>query len=623
MCGIVGYVGDKQALPILMDKLQMLTYRGYDSAGVAVVDNGVFYVEKCKGKVSELAAIVDPGRGAGSVGLGHTRWATHGEPSTRNAHPHLDCTGEISIVQNGIVENYWELKQELIKEGHVFHSDTDTEVIAHLIEELYDDNITTAVHLAMQRMRGSMAIVVIHKNEPDRIVAAKMDSPPLIVGLGRGENHIASDIPALLHHTNKIYVMEDGEIATVTRDNVIISNFRQSDSPRLFERKVTVIEWSAETAQKAGFPHYMLKEIHEQPTTVEDTIRGRLGEHNGAGPAAPIEIPELNLSAEEARQIERLTFVACGTAYHACLVGKYLFEQALRIPVNVDVGSEYRYRHPIIGRNEVMVAVSQSGETADTIASMREGLDQGAKVLAITNVLGSSVARLADGVLYTRAGPEVAVASTKAFIGQLTAFHVLLQYIAQFRELSPETRATLAELRAGLWRLPDQIRAILADTERVRALALEISERDACFFIGRNLDEPIAREGALKLKEISYIHSQGYAAGELKHGTLALLDEGVPVLSLATQGAVYDKMVSNIQEVLARRAWAIGIVPEGDRRLTQLLGPGNILSIPRTHDWLHPILTTVQVQLLSYFASDALGRDIDQPRNLAKSVTVE
>jgi glucosamine--fructose-6-phosphate aminotransferase (isomerizing) len=363
----------------------------------------------------------------------------------------------------------------------------------------------------------------------------------------------------------------------------------------------------------------MLKEIHEQPATVEDTLRGRLSED----PNEFVDIPELNLSPEEARKIERLTFVACGTAYHACLVGKYLFEQLLRIPVSVDVGSEYRYRHPILSENEMMVAVSQSGETADTIASMREGLEQGAKVLAITNVLGSGVARLADGVLYTRAGPEVAVASTKAFVGQLVGFHLLLQYIAQFRDLPPESRATLAALRTGLWRLPAQIQAILDKTERVQELAAAISTSDACFFIGRNLDEPIAREGALKLKEISYIHSQGYAAGELKHGTLALLDEGVPVVCLATQSSVYEKMVSNVQEVLARRAWGIAIVPEDERRLTQLVGPGNIISVPRSHDFLHPILASVQVQLLAYYASDALGRDIDQPRNLAKSVTVE
>ncbi|MBA3532398.1 MAG: glutamine--fructose-6-phosphate transaminase (isomerizing) [Ardenticatenales bacterium] len=619
MCGIVGYVGDKPALPILMDKLQMLTYRGYDSAGVAVSENGHFYVEKTKGRVSDLAAVIEPDRATGSIGLGHTRWATHGEPSTANAHPHLDCTGRLAVVQNGIVENFWELKQELIEKGHHFKSETDTEVIAHLIEEYYDGNITTAVNLAMQRMVGSMALLVVHKDEEDRLIAAKMDSPPLIIGFGRGENHVASDIPALLRYTNRIYPLEDGEIATIKRDDVIITNFKEPNTPRLYDRKVMVVTWSTEVAQKEGYENFMLKEIHEQPETVDATLRGRLPEH-GDG---PVRIPELNLTPEEVQRLERLTFVACGTAYHACLVAKYLFEQALRIPVTVDVGSEYRYRKPMLGKNEMLVAISQSGETADTIASMREGMEQGAKVLAITNVLGSSIARLADGVLYTRAGPEMAVASTKAFVGQLIGVHLLLQYIAQYRPIAPEMRDQIIALRPHLWRLPAQIRHILADTTQIQTIAQKISTKDACFFIGRNMDEPLAREGALKLKEISYIHSQGYAAGELKHGTLALLDEGVPVIALATQGSVYDKMVSNVQEVLARHAWAVGVVQEGDQRLSSLVGRENIIEIPKTHDWVAPILTSVPMQLLSYYGAYALGRDIDQPRNLAKSVTVE
>ncbi|MGB0384660.1 MAG: glutamine--fructose-6-phosphate transaminase (isomerizing) [Ardenticatenaceae bacterium] len=619
MCGIVGYVGNKEALPILMDKLQMLTYRGYDSAGIAVSENGHFYLEKTKGRVSDLVEVLQPHKGTGHVGIGHTRWATHGEPSTRNAHPHTDCTGKLAVVQNGIVENFWELKQELIEKGHVFKSDTDTEVIAHLIEEYYDGNIATATTLAMQRMVGSMAVLVVHKDEEDRLVAAKMDSPPLIVGIGRGENHIASDIPALLRYTNRIYPLEDGEIATILPDKIIVNNYKEPDAPRLYDRKVMVVNWTAEVAKKEGYEYFMLKEIHEQPETVDNTLRGRMPEHgNGL-----VQIPELNLTPDEVRQVDRLTFVACGTAYHACLVGKYLFEQALGIPVSVDVGSEYRYRHPILSRNEMMVAISQSGETADTLASMREGMDQGAKVLAITNVLGSSVARLADGILFTRAGPEMAVASTKAFMGQLIGVQLLLQYMAQYRDLEPKVRERILSLRPALWKLPSQIRQILNDTSQVERLAKLIASKDACFFMGRNMDEPMAREGALKLKEISYIHSQGYAAGELKHGTLALLDYDVPVVALATQSAVYDKMVSNIQEVLARHAWVIGIAQKGDQRLTALVGAENMLTIPQTHDWLAPILTAIQVQLLSYYAADALGRDIDQPRNLAKSVTVE
>ncbi len=619
MCGIVGYVGEKQALPILMDKLQMLTYRGYDSAGVAVSENGHFYVEKTKGKVSDLAAVIQPHKATGSIGLGHTRWATHGEPSTVNAHPHLDCTGKLAVVQNGIVENFWELKQELIEKGHKFHSETDTEVIAHLIEEYYDGNITHAVTLAMQRMVGSMALVVVHKDEEDRIVAAKLDSPPLIIGIGRGENHIASDIPALLRYTNRIYPLEDGEIASVFRDKVIVDNFKEPNSPRIYERKVMVINWTPEVAQKEGYEHFMLKEIHEQPETVDATLRGRLPEHSEGA----VRIPELNLTPEEVQGIERLTFVACGTAYYACLVAKYLFEQALRIPVSVDIGSEFRYRKPILGKNEMVIAISQSGETADTLASMREGIEQGAKVLAITNVLGSSIARLADGVLYTRAGPEVAVASTKAFTGQLVGAHLLLQYMAQYRDLAPDARQRILDLRPALWRLPAQMQSILNDTTKVQEIAQKIAKAPLAFFIGRNLDEPIAQEGSLKLKEISYVNSQGYAAGELKHGTLALLNDGVPVIALATQASVYDKMVSNVQEVLARHAWALGITQEGDERLTALVGEENMLTIPRTNDWTAPILSVLHVQLLAYYAALALGRDIDQPRNLAKSVTVE
>nr|WP_290668073.1 glutamine--fructose-6-phosphate transaminase (isomerizing) [Ardenticatena sp.] len=620
MCGIVGYIGEKEALPILMDKLRMLTYRGYDSAGIAVSENGHFYVEKCKGKVEELEARIDIEKAHGRVGIGHTRWATHGPPSTRNAHPHLDCSGRIAVVQNGIVENFWELKQELIAKGHEFRSDTDTEVIAHLIEEYYDGNITTAVALAMQRMVGAMAVLVVHKDEEDRIVAAKMDNPPLIIGLGRGENHIASDIPALLHYTNKIYVLEDGEIATVTKDDVIITRYRESTQPqRLYDRRVIVVDWSPEVAQKGGYEHFMLKEMHEQPQTVTDTLLGRVPEDS----RLPIEIPELNITPEDVRRVERLTFVACGTAYHAGVIAKYAFEQILRIPVDVDVGSEFRYRKPILGKNEWVIAISQSGETADTIASMREGKEQGARVLAITNVVGSSVARLADGVLYTRAGPEVAVASTKAFIGQIVGVYLLLLYMAQYRSLSPSAQETVRQLRQGLWRSADAIRRVLETADRTRIIAERIAEKPVAFFIGRNLDEPLAREGALKLKEISYIHAQGYPAGELKHGTLALLEHDVPVVALATQSHVYDKMVSNMQEVLARDAWCIGIVPEGDERVVQLLGTENVLTIPKSNDYLHVLPAAVQVQLIAYYAARALGRDIDQPRNLAKSVTVE
>lgn len=613
MCGIVGYVGEHEALPILLQKLNLLTYRGYDSAGIAVSHNGHFYVEKAPGKVGDLEKIVNQTMGSGVVGVGHTRWATHGEPNRANAHPHLDCSERIAIVHNGIVENFLDLRSQLEAEGHQFRSQTDTEVLAHLIEKYYDGNITSAVQLALRDVRGALAIVVLHKDEEDRLVAAKMDTPPLIIGLGRGENHVASDIPALLHYTNKVYVMEDGEVATITKNDVIITSFREPAQPRIYDRKVTVIDWPAEMAQKGGYPHYMIKEIHEQPATIEDTLRGRLIE------GARTEIRELGIAPPEARSLERLTFVACGTAYHACLVAKHLFETVLRIPVQVDVGSEFRYRRPVIGPREWVVAISQSGETADTIASMREGKEQNARVLAITNVVGSSVARLADGVLYTRAGPEIAVASTKAFVGQLTGIYLLLLHISQYR--SHEYTDELLAMARGLSRLPNKVQRILDDQTAVIDIATRIAEQPACFFIGRNLDEPIAQEGSLKLKEISYIHSQGYAAGELKHGTLALLEKGIPVVSLATQPAVYEKMVSNVQEVLARGSWVIGLVPEGDQAMSRLTPDS--LTIPHTHPWLAPVLAAVQVQLLSYHCANTLERDIDQPRNLAKSVTVE
>ncbi len=613
MCGIVGYVGDQEALPILLQKLNLLTYRGYDSAGIAVSHNGTFYVEKAQGKVSQLEKRIDYSIASGVVGLGHTRWATHGEPSRLNAHPHLDCSGRIALVHNGIVENFLSLRAQLEAEGHTFRSDTDTEVLVHLVEKYYDGNVTKAVQLALQQVEGALAIVVLHKDEEDRLVAAKMDTPPLIIGLGRGENHVASDIPALLHYTNKVYVMEDGEVATITKNDVLITNFRKPVQPRIYERRVMVIDWSPDVAQKGGYSHYMLKEIHDQPATIEDTLRGRLLEDGHT------DIPDLNVTPEEIRAVRRMTFVACGTAYHACLVAKYLFETVLRIPVQVDVGSEFRYRQPIIGPDEWVVAISQSGETADTIASMREGKEQNAKVLAITNVVGSSVARLADGVLFTRAGPEIAVASTKAFVGQLIGVYLLLLHMAQFR---PHVHADeLQAMARELPRLAGLVQQSLDDQTGVKDVAGRIAQKPACFFIGRNLDEPIALEGSLKLKEISYIQSQGYAAGELKHGTLALLEEGTPVICLATQPNVYDKMLSNVQEVMARRAWTVGLVPEGDEDSRRLMD--DVLTVPRTHHWLSPVLTAVQVQLLAYHCANALERDIDQPRNLAKSVTVE
>ncbi len=614
MCGIVGYVGQQRALPILLQNLNLLTYRGYDSAGVAVTYDNAFYIAKTAGKVGDLEALIGDRQVEGHIGIGHTRWATHGPPTTVNAHPHTDCRRRIALVHNGIIENYYTLREELKSEGHTFASQTDTEVLAHLIEKYYDGDLTAAVRRAMQRVRGSMAIVVTSADEENRVVAAKLDTPPLIIGLGRGENFVASDIPALLSHTNKVYILEDGEIAEVTRDSVKISSFLERPTRRVYDRQVTVIEWTADMAERGGYPHYMLKEIFEQPTTIRDTLRGRLDLENRR-----VLLEGFDLSPRMIQQARRLTIVACGTAYHASLVGKYLFEELLRIPTEVDIGSEYRYRHPIVEPGDIVVAISQSGETADTIASAREAQAQGATIVAITNVVGSTISRLADATLYTRAGPEIAVASTKAFIGQLIGVTLLMLHFAQFR--LPRRLPLLDQLMGELPSLAEKAERLLQDTTPIQELARRISACSACFFIGRHLDEPIAREGSLKLKEISYIHSQGYAAGELKHGTLALMEPTTPVIALATQAGLYEKMLSNIQEVLAREAPVIPLVQEGSHDLQVQGEPGIV--IPRTNDYLAPILAVIPLQLLSYYCGVERGCDIDQPRNLAKSVTVE
>ncbi len=613
MCGIVGYVGRQKALPILLHSLNLLTYRGYDSAGVAVTCDNAFYIRKTAGRVSDLERLIGDDDIEGTIGIGHTRWATHGEPSDINAHPHTDCKGQISLVHNGIIENYYTLREELASRGHRFTSQTDTEVLAHLIEEYYQGDLVAAVRQAMQRVRGALAIAVISRDDEDKIVAAKLDTPPLIIGLGRGENFLASDIPALLHHTNKVYILEDGEIAEIGRESVHISSFRERPARRTYERQVTVIEWTAEMAERGGYPHYMLKEIYEQPATIRDTLRGRLDVENRRV------MLENFLSPQQVQKARRLSLVACGTAFHAALVGKYLFEGLLRMPVEVDIGSEYRYRHPIVETGDILVAISQSGETADTIASARQAQAEGATVVAITNVVGSTISRLAEATLYTRAGPEIAVASTKAFVGQLVALYLLLLYFAQFR--LPRLTPALEEIFDELPRLAEKAEQVLQDTAPLQELARQVSASSACFFIGRHLDEPIAREGSLKLKEISYIHSQGYAAGELKHGTLALMEETTPVIALATQRSLYEKMLNNIQEVLARRAPVIPLIQAGQPDLEAL--HGRRIEIPRTSDYLAPVLAVIPLQLLAYYCGVERGCEIDQPRNLAKSVTVE
>ena len=608
MCGIVGYIGPKQAQGILVEGLRKLEYRGYDSAGLAVYNGETLGVCKAEGRLSELERRLSRQSLPGQLGIGHTRWATHGKPSDENAHPHMDMAQRFAVVHNGIIENYLELKEELLAKGCSFRSETDTEVVAHLLADQWDGDLVSTVRKAVRRMRGAYALAIISEFEPDKLVAVRLASP-LIVGVGDGENFIASDIPAILEHTRDFYVLEDGEMAVITRDDV---RLMKTDGEPV-ERETLRVDWDIVTAEKGGYDHFMLKEIHEQPRAIRDTLTGRV-----KGGQADLS-REIALSPEELREIERIHFVACGTAYHAGLVGKYVIEELVRIPVEVDVASEYRYRNPILTPRTLVVVVSQSGETADTLAALREAKKAGSRVLAITNVVGSTVAREADDVFITQAGPEIAVASTKAYTSQLIAIYLLGLYLAWIRGTRSE--AELAEVVEHLEGLPELAERTLQLEGAVRLLAAEIAKKEDLFYIGRGLDYAVALEGSLKLKEITYIHSEAYTAGELKHGTLALIEEGVPVIALATQTALYDKMVSNIEEVKARGARVLGIALEGDEELHKLAD--EVLTIPRTLSLLTPVLTVIPLQLLAYHACVARGYDVDKPRNLAKSVTVE
>jgi len=606
MCGIVGYIGTKPALPILLEKLENLAYRGYDSSGIAIIEGGQFYLEKMAGKIDNLKAKVNIDS-PGTVGIGHTRWATHGEPTDINAHPHPDGSGNIVVVQNGIIENYLELKEWLQEKGHVFVSQTDTEVVGHLISEFYDGDIETAVFQAIRKLEGSFALAILDKRTPEKVIAVRFN-PPLVIGLGEDGNYLASDIHALLKYTREILVVEDEEVAVLTRDQVRLYRF---DGTEITDRAPLHVDWSVEIAKKEGYPHFMLKEIYEQPTTVADTILGRLLDDG------TVVLDNVHYRQYHLQQIRRINMVACGTAYHACLVGKYVLEDFLRIPVDVDIGSEFRYRDPLVGEDYLTIVISQSGETADTIASLKEAKAKKSRVMAITNVVGSTISRMADDVLYTRAGPEIAVASTKAFTGQLTAIYLTMLYMLQHLG----ERRLNQPLFDGLRHLPGQIQQILDNHDQIKQIAKKLKDKDNCFFIGRNLDEPIAREGALKLKEISYIHAEAYGAGELKHGTIALIEEGMPVIALASQDKVYDKMVSNIQEVVARKAYVIAVAPEDATDIEK--HASDVIRIPRTHPLLMPVLVTIPLQLLAYYTAVERGCDVDQPRNLAKSVTVE
>lgn len=607
MCGIVGYIGEKQAYPILIEGLSKLEYRGYDSAGVALLDEDQLEIMKSVGRLSKLEEKIGEQIPSGTMGIGHTRWATHGRPCDFNAHPHSDCKGECVVIHNGIIENYQSLREWLKLEGHIFRSETDTEVLAHLVEQHFRGDLKEAVRQALDKISGSYALVVMSERDPDRLICARKDSP-LVIGLGEGENFIASDIPALLKYTRKTIILNDGELAEVTRNDVIVENCGQTLTKEVFH-----VEWDVVAAEKEGYEHFMLKEIHEQPKAIRDTLRSRITADG------LVNLVELNLAEDEIWQLRKVVMVACGTAYHAGLVGKYVFEKLLRLPVEVDVASEFRYRNPLLGEDTLVVVISQSGETADTLAAMRLAKEKGSPVVAITNVVGSTVSREVSRVIYTWAGPEIAVASTKAYTTQLIVLYLLALQIGQTAGLISD-----AEIRAmteALNNLPADVASIIKKEEAIKEFANRIKDWEDTFFIGRGLDYAVALEGSLKLKEISYIHAEAYPAGELKHGTLALIIENIPVIAVATQPDLYEKMWSNIKEVKARDAYVLAIVNEGDSETGKEVDA--IFQIPATNPILSPVLTVIPLQLLSYYASVMRGCDVDKPRNLAKSVTVE
>ena len=607
MCGIVGYIGKRVAIPILINGLKKLEYRGYDSAGVAVLDHEKIVVSKSVGKLVALEEELGEDYSQSCIGIGHTRWATHGRPSFANAHPHSDCKQDFAVVHNGIIENYLELKERLIEKGHQFVSETDTEVLAHLVEDFYEGDLEEAVRKVLETIHGSYAMVVLSLKDPDKLVAARKDSP-MVVGLGDGEFFVASDITAILTYTRKVYILDDGEMVVVTEEGVRVTDFQ--GNPRT--KEVYDVKWDEVAAEKGGYEHFMLKEIHEQPRALQDTMMSRLEDER-------VVLHEVALTPEQLAQINKVYIVACGTAWHAGLVGKTLLERWAHLPVEVDIASEFRYRSPLIDDHTLVVVISQSGETADTLAALREAKNRGARVVAVTNVVGSTVSRETHDVIFTWAGPEIAVASTKAYTTQLEGMVLLGLYLAQAKGTLPQEK--INEIITALKKIPAQAQEVLDQESLIKELAQSFVKVEDAFFIGRSLDWAVAMEGALKLKEISYIHAEAYAAGELKHGTLALVTEDTPVIALATQRDVYDKTVSNIKEVKARDARVIGLTYKGNTSLAKSVD--HVIYIPETIDELAPLLTVIPLQLLSYYVSVARGCDVDKPRNLAKSVTVE
>ncbi|HEX7286630.1 MAG TPA: glutamine--fructose-6-phosphate transaminase (isomerizing) [Candidatus Angelobacter sp.] len=625
MCGIVGYVGKKRVVPVIIDGLKRLEYRGYDSAGIAVAGNGAgeLQVRRAEGKLRNLEEVIRLKPLEGTYGIGHTRWATHGRPTEENAHPHRDCSGKIVVVHNGIIENYLSLKKKLIEEGHKFVTETDTEVIAHLVEKAFlaksnghRPSLEEAVRKTVKQLTGVFALAVISEEEPNKIVAAR-NGPPAVIGLGNNEYFVASDVPAILYHTRDLFFLHDGDLAVVTPSGVQVTDF--DGKPMV--REVQHVTWDPIMAEKGGFKHFMLKEIYEQPRAVRETALGRVSQDSGE-----VFLDEMEITADEFRKMQKLHIAACGTSWHAALAGKFMIERLARVPVEVDYGSEWRYRDPIISQRDITLLITQSGETADTIAAQREARQKGSKTLAICNVVGSMIAREASGTVYTHAGPEIGVASTKAFTAQLTALFLLALHLAEVRGTisKDEGRRLIDELL----KIPGKLETVLGRDEEVEHLARQYSKVQDFLFLGRGIHYPMALEGALKLKEISYIHAEGYPAGEMKHGPNALIDENLPVVVIATKDSNdpnsilrYEKTVSNIKEVKAREGQVIAVATEGDDEIKEAVD--HVLFVPPAPELLLPILEVVPLQLLAYHIAVRRGCDVDQPRNLAKSVTVE
>ena len=608
MCGIVGCIGNRSVTPLIVESLKRLEYRGYDSAGIATLNGAEIDITKTEGKISDLENILSLTNNA-CVGIGHTRWATHGIPSSTNAHPHADCSGSFAVVHNGIIENFQALKDELTSKGHIFSSDTDTEVLAHLCEDCYNGDLERAVRQALLRVEGSYALAVISDNEPEIIVAARKDSP-LIVGLGEGENFLASDIPAIRKYTNKVMYINDGEIVRLTRDNVTVSTLQGLN----VEKTITIADGSIQDAERGGYEHFMLKEIHEQPKALRETMEDRLCELEGS-----IDFKELRPLEDEIKDIESITIIACGTSYHAGILGKYALEDLLRIPVKVEYSSEFRYNNFLSGKRSLAICISQSGETADTLAAMNEAKAQGYLTLAITNVVGSTITRKADEILLTKSGIEIGVAATKTFTSQILTLYMFGVYVARLKKLIDVE--TSRNIITSMKSVPGLIESLLDNISNIEKTSSRICEADCCYFIGRGLSYPIALEGALKMKEISYIKAEGFPAGELKHGPLALITADTPVIAIVPKGKTYYKTLGNIKEVKARNAFVIAIANASDDEIVKYVDL--VIKIPDVDELFSPMLAAVALQLLAYYAAKYLGAEIDQPRNLAKSVTVE